>query len=73
MPYEIAIGRLGIMPDEALAFEDSVTGMRSACGAGLATIGVTSSQTAATLHASGASHTIADFNDPVVWQFLREQ
>jgi len=70
MPYRLAAERLGIAPGEAVAFEDSVAGVRSASAAGLVTFGVTTSQTAATLRSAGADHAIADFEDPLLWDLL---
>ena len=40
MPYVEALRRLSCAPDVALAFEDSPTGVRSATGAGIATVGL---------------------------------
>jgi beta-phosphoglucomutase-like phosphatase (HAD superfamily) len=53
-----------------LAFEDSVAGIRSAVGAGIYTIGITSSHLAEDLLNAGASMTIEDFNDKQLWELL---
>ncbi|HYF55741.1 MAG TPA: HAD-IA family hydrolase [Salinarimonas sp.] len=66
LPYAVAVERLGVAPGEALAFEDSVAGVRSARGAGLVTVGIATSQAPATLIAAGAHHVVADFEDPLV-------
>ena len=54
----------------AIAFEDSAAGIRSAVGAGIYTIGITSSHLAEDLLAAGASMTISDFNDSQLWKLL---
>ncbi|MEA5463267.1 HAD family hydrolase [Leptothoe sp. PORK10 BA2] len=63
LPYQTALDQLGLRPDEALVFEDSPTGVRSATAAGIPTIGVTSSHSDATLCQLGAIFTIVDFTD----------
>lgn len=43
--YVLALDRLGIGPDAAMAFEDSANGLQAALGAGLATVIVTNDYT----------------------------
>ena len=62
-PYELALSRLRVKSKRALAFEDSTAGICSAVGAGIYTIGITSSHPAEELLNAGASMTIEDFND----------
>ncbi|MEY2832299.1 MAG: hypothetical protein RLZZ574_1557 [Cyanobacteriota bacterium] len=69
-PYELALSRLGVKNKSAFAFEDSVAGIRSAVGAGIYTIGITSSHLAEDLLNAGASMTIEDFNDQQLWELL---
>ncbi|MEN9567304.1 MAG: hypothetical protein RLZZ69_2500 [Cyanobacteriota bacterium] len=69
-PYELALSRLGVKSKRAIAFEDSVAGIRSAVGAGVYTIGITSSHLAEDLLNAGASMTIQDFNDEQLWKLL---
>lgn len=69
-PYQLALDRLMVKSHQAIAFEDSMAGIRSAVGAGIYTIGVTSSHTAEDLLNAGASMTVNDFNDQQLWQFL---
>jgi HAD superfamily hydrolase (TIGR01509 family) len=70
-PYQLALNRLGgIDPHKAIAFEDSTAGIQSAIGAGIYTIGITSSYTAEYLLDAGASMTIKDFDDAKLWQLL---
>ncbi len=71
LPYQTALDHLGVMADEAIAFEDSRAGITSAVGAGIKTIGVTTTHTAEELIAAGASHTVADFTDPYIQTLLK--
>jgi HAD superfamily hydrolase (TIGR01509 family) len=71
LPYRMALERLGIEADEAVAFEDSVPGVQSAAGAGLLTFGVLTTQPAEVLTAAGARYVIRDFEDPVLLTRLR--
>ncbi|ESA34368.1 hydrolase [Leptolyngbya sp. Heron Island J] len=63
LPYRTALDHLGLAPDDAIVFEDSPTGVRAATAAGIATIGVTSTHSDATLRQLGAQFTVADFTD----------
>lgn len=45
-PYTLAVERLGVDPDEAIAFEDTPAGVRSAKAAGLTAVAVPSEMTA---------------------------
>ncbi|MEN9870941.1 MAG: hypothetical protein RLZZ171_1929 [Cyanobacteriota bacterium] len=69
-PYELALSRLGVKSKRAFVFEDSAAGIRSAVGAGIYTIGITSSHPAEELLNAGASMTIEDFNDKQLWELL---
>jgi len=64
LPYLTALRRLGAEPGRSLAFEDSLSGVRSALGAGLAVVGLTTTLAAATLVGAGAVFAVADFTDP---------
>ncbi|CAN5238204.1 HAD-IA family hydrolase [soil metagenome] len=63
-PYRAALERLDVRPGEALAFEDSISGIASAVGAGIPTIGIASTQEPAKLLEAGAFTTALDFADP---------
>ena len=63
-PYRAALEMTGVPADEALAFEDSVSGISSAVAASVPTVGITSSQKPETLLAAGAFVTAEDFTDP---------
>lgn len=69
LPYLTALQQLEVFPEQALAFEDSVTGTKSAVAAGLFTIGVTSTHDAQILTRAGAKAVIADFSDDTLRQF----
>lgn len=69
-PYLIALDRLNVNSYKAIAFEDSTSGILSATGAGLYTIGVASTHDPQQLIAAGANMAIADFTDPQLWKLL---
>ena len=72
-PYKVALERLGIIPEQAIAIEDSPSGIRSAVSAGIRTFGMASTQTPETLHHNGAFMVISDFADLQLWEFLNSQ
>jgi HAD superfamily hydrolase (TIGR01509 family) len=63
-PYKAALERVGVAAQEALAFEDSVSGISSSVAAGIPTVGITSSQVPEKLREAGAFMTVDDFTDP---------
>jgi len=63
-PYRAALERVDVAAEEALAFEDSVSGISSSVAAGIPTVGITSSQLPETLREAGAFMTVGDFTDP---------
>jgi HAD superfamily hydrolase (TIGR01509 family) len=69
-PYQAALNRLGITAEKAIALEDSPSGIRSAVGAGIRTIGVTSTHEPKVLQEMGAFMTTPDFCDLQLWMFL---
>jgi beta-phosphoglucomutase len=69
-PYQVALKNLGITAENAIALEDSPSGIRSAVGAGIRTIGITSTQSPQVLREIGAFMTIPDFTDLQMWTFL---
>lgn len=69
-PYLLALSRLGVRADEALAFEDTPSGVRSAVGAGLRVVGLTTGQPAERLRARGSVLQIADYRDGSLWGLL---
>lgn len=67
--YERAAAALGIAPDRAIAIEDSPWGLQSARGAGLRTIGITTSYDAAPL--TDAHHVVGSL-DEVTPELIRQ-
>ncbi len=72
LPYRTALLQLGLGPDVALAFEDSPSGVRSAVGAGLRTVALTTGHPACRLEEAGAFLCIADFTDERLWAWLEQ-
>ena len=64
LPYLTALERLGAEAGRSLAFEDSLSGLSAALGAGLVVVGLTTTLPADTLLAAGAIFAVADFADP---------
>jgi len=62
-PYRAALKKTGVQAPNALAFEDSVSGISSAVAAGIPTVGITSSQAPEKLLEAGAFMTAQDFTD----------
>jgi HAD superfamily hydrolase (TIGR01509 family) len=60
-PYQHALDRLGLTPEEALAFEDSPTGIASARGAGIRVVAIESGHDGAALTRAGADLVVPDF------------
>ena len=69
-PYRAALGKLGVSPEEAVAFEDSTSGISSAVGAGIPTVGIASTQDPEKLRQAGAFMVAKDFTDPELHGFL---
>lgn len=70
MPYQVGMEKLGVTKEGAIAFEDSPTGIQSAVGAGLLTIGIASTHPAQVLKDKGATIVIEDFTDSRVMDIL---
>ena len=64
MPYQTALTRLGAEAGRSIAFEDSLSGLSAAKGAGLMVVGLTTTLAADKLVAAGAEIAVADFTDP---------
>lgn len=69
-PYLATLEKLGIRADEAIAFEDSTSGIASAVGASIQTVGVATTQPPEKLLDSGAYLVIEDFTDAEVRSLL---
>jgi HAD superfamily hydrolase (TIGR01509 family) len=69
-PYKAALDKFGISPEEALAFEDSTSGIASSVAAGIPTVGIASTQRPETLEEAGAFVVAKDFTDPELRKLL---
>jgi HAD superfamily hydrolase (TIGR01509 family) len=72
LPYQMALAQLAVSADETIAFEDSSSGLRSAVGAGIRTVGVASTHSPEDLYALGATLVISDFADDRLWRWLEQ-
>jgi HAD superfamily hydrolase (TIGR01509 family) len=70
-PYREALRRFGLAPEEAIAFEDSASGVRAASGAGIHTVGLLTSHSETELRAAGARTIARDFTDPALAELAR--
>jgi HAD superfamily hydrolase (TIGR01509 family) len=71
LPYQTALARVGGTTERAVAFEDSLSGVRSASSAGIRTYGVMSALSERQLTEAGAAAAIRDFRDAGLWDHLR--
>jgi beta-phosphoglucomutase len=71
MPYLRGLELTQCGAAQSLAFEDSLSGLRAARGAGLAVVGLTTTLDAATLTQAGAAIAAADFSDARIYDLLR--
>lgn len=69
-PYRVALEQLGVVAGHAVAFEDSLSGVRSATAAGISTIGLSTTHDAEALQQVGATFVIPDFTVPQLRTFL---
>jgi beta-phosphoglucomutase len=70
LPYLTALERLGLQAGEAIAFEDSPSGMKAAKAAGLFSFGVLTGLSADDMKEVGADLTIETFRDQALWDIL---
>jgi HAD superfamily hydrolase (TIGR01509 family) len=73
LPYQEALRRLEVSAEEAIAFEDSPSGIQSAVGAGVAVVGIASTHDPKRLEAQGAAIVVQDFADPRLMQWLEQR
>ena len=69
-PYRAALQKTGVPAKDALAFEDSVSGISSSVAAGIPTVGIASSQNPERLREAGAFTTARDFTDEQLWAMI---
>jgi HAD superfamily hydrolase (TIGR01509 family) len=70
LPYLTALELTGASAHTAVAFEDSVSGVRAAVAAGIAVVGITTGLSAERLTAEGAAFGAADFRDPRIYELV---
>ncbi|MEX0268544.1 HAD family hydrolase [Leptolyngbyaceae cyanobacterium UHCC 1019] len=70
LAYQVGLDRLGAAANCAIAFEDSPSGIRSAVGAGILTVGIASTHLPEELYAVGATLVVTDFSDRTLYNFL---
>lgn len=70
LPYLTALEWLGAKAQDAVAFEDSASGVRSASSAGIFTFGMLTALDEEQLREAGAKAVIRDFGDRKLWEFL---
>lgn len=69
-PYTHALKTFDLMPEQAIAFEDSPSGIRSAVSAGISTVGIATTHEPQTLYSLGATLVVSDFAAPELWNWL---
>ncbi|MBD2503501.1 HAD family hydrolase [Anabaena azotica] len=69
-PYQVALNKLKITAETAIALEDSPSGIRASVGAGIQTIGIASTHDPKILQEVGAFMAIPDFTDLRLWTLL---
>jgi len=69
-PYQVALNKLQITAEAAIALEDSPSGIRAAVGANIRTIGIASTHDPKVLQEVGAFMAIPDFTDLRLWTSL---
>lgn len=72
-PYRYALEHLGLAPEQAIAFEDSPSGIRAAVAAGIPTVGIASTQEPQALYRVGAALVVPDFAAPELWALLSQR
>lgn len=64
--YNLALREMGIAPNNAVVFEDSVSGVQAAAGSNATVIGVNEPRMHASLKQNGASNTIKNFTQAII-------
>jgi HAD superfamily hydrolase (TIGR01509 family) len=73
LPYLTALELTGAAAARAVAFEDSVSGVRAAAAAGIAVVGITTGLPAERLVAEGAAFGAADFRDSRIYELIERR
>ena len=69
-PYNAALEALGVRADEAVAFEDSPSGIASSVAAGIPTVGIASTHDPEDLEGLGVNLVAQNFDDPKLEAFI---
>ena len=69
-PYNAALEALGVHADEAVAFEDSPSGIASSVAAGIPTVGIASTHDPEDLEELGVNLVAQNFDDPKLEAFI---
>jgi HAD superfamily hydrolase (TIGR01509 family) len=69
-PYEAALEALSVSADEAVAFEDSPSGIASSVAAGIPTVGIATTHDPEDLEKLGVDLVVQDFADPKLETFI---
>ena len=72
-PYNAALQALDVSAKEAVAFEDSASGIASSAAAGIPTVGIASTQKPGELEDLGVNLVVQDFADPKLEAFLESR
>jgi HAD superfamily hydrolase (TIGR01509 family) len=70
LPYLTALALTGASAGKAVAFEDSLSGVRAAVAAGLAVVGITTGLPAERLVEAGAVFAVKDFEDRRIYELI---
>ena len=70
LPYLTALTLTGARAENAVAFEDSLSGVRAAAAAGIAVVGVATALAPERLIEAGATFAVADFTDPRIYALI---
>jgi HAD superfamily hydrolase (TIGR01509 family) len=73
LPYLTGLELTGADAAHSVAFEDSLSGLRAATGAGLAVVGLTTTLDESRLLEAGATIAVADFTDPRIVELIRQR
>lgn len=72
-PYRAALETIGISAEEAVAFEDSPSGIASSVAAGIPTVGIASTHDPEKLESLGVDLVVRDFSDPKLLALIEDR
>lgn len=71
-PYIKGLEVLKASPEHTFIFEDSVSGLKAGVAAGMPVVGITTRNPGQSLLDAGAAFIIKDYEDPILWEALKE-